>query len=170
MKSFVLIGFAGCGKSTAGRLAAQNLSLPFFDSDHEIERASGCTISDIFTDKGEAAFRLLETATLRKLTEEPRCLIATGGGCITQPENIDILKRNSTVIYLRATPDKIMANIGHNTTRPLLQTEDKRGAVQRLMDERQPLYEACADVAIDITNLTRADVINRLTEEIRKRL
>ena len=168
MKSFVLIGFAGCGKSTVGRLAAKDLSLPFYDSDHEIERAAGCTISDIFAEKGEAAFRVMETEILHKLTEQPHCLIATGGGCVTQPANAAILKQNSIVIYLRATPEKIMANIGHNTTRPLLQTEDKLGAVQKLMAERLPLYEQCTDVTIDVSDLARAAAVALLSETIRQ--
>ena len=169
MKSIVLIGFAGCGKSTAGRLAARSAALPFADTDAEIERAAGCAITDIFAREGEAAFRRMETETLRRLTAGEPCLVATGGGCVIVPENRAILE-GCFVIYIAASPEKIMANIGHNTTRPLLQTEDKLGAVQRLMAERLPLYEQCADVTIDSSALSRAEVVNRLTAEIRKRL
>jgi len=168
MKNFVLIGFAGCGKSTAGKRAAKKLHLPFYDTDLEIEKAQGRTITEIFAAEGADTFRALETDMAAQLAEHPHCIIATGGGIVTIPRNMPILKANSIVIYMKATPEKILSNIGHNTSRPLLQTDDKEGAVRRLMEERLPLYEQYADVTIDISALTRDESVSALTKLIRR--
>ena len=167
MKNIVLIGFAGCGKSSTGRKAAKALGLPFFDSDLEIEKEQGISITEIFETKGAAAFRTLETEMMAKLAQKPQCIIATGGGVVTIAQNMQILKQNGIVIYMQATPEKILANIGQNTSRPLLQTEDKEGAVRKLMAERLPLYAQYADVTIDTTSLTLKSCTDSLVKAIR---
>ena len=166
MKNFVLIGFAGCGKSTAGRLAAKTLGLPFYDSDAEIEKEYGCSIADIFADRGVDAFRAMETDMLAKLSAISGCVIATGGGCVTQARNMQLLAESSITVYMKATPEKILSNIKHNTTRPLLQTDDKMGAIRRLMDERLPLYEKYGQVTVDVSALSRKEAVPALVAAI----
>ena len=168
MQRYVLIGFSGCGKSTTGRFAAKALDLPFDDSDKEIERLAGCSISEIFAQKGEAKFRALETEAITKLLRRPRGLIATGGGCVTVERNMRIIGQSATVIYLRATPEKILSNVGHDTTRPLLQTDDKMAAIRQLMDARLPLYEKYAHITIDVSNLTRPEAVDALVVAIKR--
>jgi len=170
MKHFVLIGFSGCGKSTAGRLAAKALGLPFYDSDHEIEKEYGCTITDIFADRGEEAFRAIETDMLSKLASYSRCVIATGGGCVTLARNMQLFAENAYMVYLKATPEKILSNIRHDTARPLLQTEDKMAAIRRLMNERLPLYDAYAQITLDVSNISRKEAVDALTDTMRRRL
>lgn len=99
-ENVILVGMPGCGKSTVGRLVAEALSRPFFDADEEIEKATGRTPAQIITEDGERAFRLVETEVLMNLCKESGTVIATGGGAVTIPENKDIIRQNSAVIFL----------------------------------------------------------------------
>ncbi|MBQ8001513.1 MAG: shikimate kinase [Ruminococcus sp.] len=96
----ILVGMPGCGKSTVGKLVAEILSRPFFDADDEICKVTGRTPSEIITEDGERAFRLVETEVLINLCKESGTVIATGGGAVTIPENKDIIRQNSAVIFL----------------------------------------------------------------------
>lgn len=96
----ILVGMPGCGKSTVGKLVAESLSRPFYDADEEIFNATGRTPSEIITEDGERAFRLVETEVLMNLCKESGTVIATGGGAVTIPENKDIIRQNSAVIFL----------------------------------------------------------------------
>lgn len=96
----VLVGMPGSGKSTVGRLVAEVLSRPFVDADEEITRVTGRTPSEIITEDGERAFRLVETEVLTNLCKESGYVIATGGGAVTIPENKDIIRQNAGVIFL----------------------------------------------------------------------
>jgi len=168
MKNIVLIGFAGCGKTTTGRIAAKKLHMRFFDCDREIEKKCGCSIADIFAAQGAAAFRVLESEMLTHLMTKKNSIISTGGGCVTVERNKHILKQNGHIIYLRSSPERIFKNIGNDTTRPLLQTEDKLGAIREMMAARAPLYEAFSDTTIDISGFAREGTIAALVETIRR--
>ncbi len=96
----ILVGMPGCGKSTVGKLVAESLHRPFYDADEEIFNATGRTPSEIITEDGERAFRLVETEVLTSLCKESGTVIATGGGAVTIPENKDIIRQNSAVIFL----------------------------------------------------------------------
>ncbi len=96
----VLVGMPGCGKSTVGKCVAEALNRPFYDADEEIEKATGRTPAQIITQDGEGAFRLVETQVLTSLCKESGTVIATGGGAVTIPENKDIIRQNSAVIFL----------------------------------------------------------------------
>ncbi|MFR2514968.1 MAG: type II 3-dehydroquinate dehydratase [Oscillospiraceae bacterium] len=93
MRDLILIGMPGAGKTTVGRLLAQRLGRDFFDADEELERRFGCDIPTFFAREGEAAFRAEETALLAELGKRSGCVIATGGGCVTRPENEPLLRR-----------------------------------------------------------------------------
>ncbi len=98
--NIVLVGMPGSGKSTVGKLVTEILHRPFFDADEEITKATGRTPADIITKDGESAFRLVETQVLTSLCKESGAVIATGGGAVTIPENKDIIRQNSVVIFL----------------------------------------------------------------------
>ena len=107
MRSLILIGMPGAGKTTVGRLLAQRLGRDFFDADEELERRFGCDIPTFFAREGEAAFRAEETALLAELGKRSGCVIATGGGCVTRPENEPLLRQNAAVIWLQRALDRL---------------------------------------------------------------
>jgi shikimate kinase len=146
----VLIGLMGVGKSTVGRRLGKELQRPFADLDEQVELRAGATIPQLFADRGEPAFRLLETEVLADLLDRPSPLvIAAGGGAVSAPENRALLDAaGAYVVWLRAGPEFLAARIDP-THRPLL-ADDAAGTLARLLDERTPLYEAAADTAVDV--------------------
>ena len=143
MKHLILIGLPGSGKTTAGKVLAKELHLPFSDCDDAVEQAAQMTIPEIFRREGEPGFRARETAALRRLTGLPGRVIACGGGVVTVPENHDIL-RPGFVIFWNRTPDDIMSTC-ELTGRPLLETT----TLAQLYEQRLPLYRAWADATVD---------------------
>ena len=107
MRDLILIGMPGAGKTTVGRLLAQRLGRDFFDADDELERRFGCDIPTFFAREGEAAFRAEETALLAELGRRSGCVIATGGGCVTRPENEPLLRQNAAVIWLQRALNRL---------------------------------------------------------------
>lgn len=155
--NIILCGFMGCGKSTIGRRAAQKLKLEFVDMDSFIEESAGMSVSEIFEKYGEEEFRRMETDAARKLSEGNNRIIATGGGAVLNPENVRLLKSNGVIIMLQVSPDTVLYRLRNNTTRPLLQREDKEAAVRELMKNRNPVYRQAASVIIN-ANLPSAQV------------
>ena len=140
MENIVLIGMAGCGKSTIGRLLAKETGKTFRDADAQIEKLAGKTIPEIFAQDGEAEFRRLETEMLSELGKQSGLVIATGGGCVTRPENYPLLHQNGRILWIRRDPGKLPT-----AGRPLSQKTDP--AV--LYEQRKPLYAAFADAAVE---------------------
>lgn len=141
----------GCGKSSVGRRLSYRLRMPFIDTDKLIERRAGKKIPEIFAQEGEAGFREREKSCLCSLLKERgRKIISTGGGLPLKEENRAVLKELGQVIYLRALPETIYGRLKHDTTRPLLQTEDPEKRIRELMAERASIYEAAADVIVDV--------------------
>ena len=135
----VLIGLPGCGKSTAGRLAAGSLGAPFIDLDQEIIRQAGQTVTAIF-EEGEARFRTLERELMARIMEQPASVIAPGGGWAAQPGNLDTLKDRALVIYLRVTPATAAERVGDGSSRPLLTGRDPITTLTALLEAREPWY------------------------------
>ncbi|MCW8987801.1 MAG: shikimate kinase, partial [Gammaproteobacteria bacterium] len=132
-QNIFLIGLMGAGKTTIGRQLASELSLEFFDSDHEIEKRTGVTITHIFDIEGEAGFRKRETAMLDELTEKKGIVLATGGGAILQAENRQFLMSRGTTIYLYANIDTLLERTSKDRSRPLLQTENPQAKLEELL-------------------------------------
>lgn len=141
-ENILLIGMPGCGKTTLGTRLAKDLGRTFVDTDAEIEKMAGMPIPEIFATKGEVAFRALETEVLSHFSKQSALVIATGGGVVTQPRNLPLLKQNSCVLFLD-TPPEALPTAG----RPLSQA--RTPAV--LYAERLPLYRAAADAIIPVT-------------------
>ena len=148
-QNIFLIGLMGAGKTTIGRQLASELSLEFFDSDHEIEKRTGVTITHIFDIEGEAGFRKRETAMLDELTQRTGIVLATGGGAILKPENRQFLMSRGTSIYLYANIETLLERTAKDRNRPLLQTDDPKAKLEELFKIRDPLYRETADVIID---------------------
>ena len=139
MENIILIGMPGCGKSSVGKLLAQKLDRPFVDADTEIERTSGLSIPEIFAKFGEEGFRKIESQVLADLGQKSGQVIATGGGCVTRPENYPILHQNGTIYWIQRDISSLPTD-----GRPLSQS----GKLEQMYSVRKPLYEAFADVTV----------------------
>ena len=121
MKSIILIGYMGSGKSSAARALSDKLGIPVTDTDAHIEADEGMKISDIFDRFGEDRFRDMETELLHDLIKERKVqVVSTGGGMPVREENRKLLKDLGSVVYLKASPEQIAKRLEHDTTRPLL--------------------------------------------------
>ncbi len=140
-ENVVLIGMPGCGKTTVGRLLSQQLGRDFVDSDDEIVIADGRDIPTIFKQDGEAEFRNLESAAIRRLADRTACIIATGGGAVLRAENVYALRKNGTLIFL----DRPLSELMPTDDRPL---SSDREMLTKRYHERLPIYRACADVIV----------------------
>ena len=146
-----LIGMPGCGKSSLGRRVANNLHLPYRDTDSMVIQGAGCsTVTELFERYGEDAFRIAETNVLIQLTREEPAIISTGGGMVMRPHNRAIM-RNSGLMVLIARPlEQILSDIKLDR-RPLL-AEKGLGEVERLYHERIDTYRSVADFVLDNGN------------------
>ena len=148
IQNLALTGFMGTGKSSVGRLLADQLRFAFLDTDEEIERRTGKSIPAIFAHDGEAHFRDLERALVAELATLRHTVISTGGGLGANAENIARLKAHALVVCLWAAPNRIWERIRHQHHRPLLQDPDPLGKIRRLLKEREPVYRQ-ADVLLN---------------------
>ena len=139
-RCIVLIGMMGAGKSTIGRRMAARLKLPFVDADTEIETAAGMSIPDIFETHGEPHFRDGEARVIARLLDGGPAVIATGGGAFMREETRNRIRDKAVSIWLKADADVIMRRVRRRSDRPLLQTADPEGTVDRLLGEREPIY------------------------------
>jgi shikimate kinase len=153
--NILLIGFMGCGKSTVGRELQQRIGCPLVDMDHAIEQQAGKSVSRIFEQEGETAFRDYETKLLRNLAAHPgtRRVISTGGGVIGREENRRLLRELGFVVWLDAPVEDIIERTSRNAERPLLATEDPAARIRALMEIRRPLYEETAHLRINTRGL-----------------
>jgi shikimate kinase len=147
-RTIVLVGLMGAGKTKIGRRLAARLSLPFFDSDHEIETAAGETIEDIFRHRGEMTFRDGERRVIARLLAQPAHVLATGGGAFMDAVTRDVIARRGVSVWLRADLDVLMVRVSRRSNRPLLQEPDPRAVMATLIDRRYPTY-AEADLTVD---------------------
>jgi shikimate kinase len=167
--NIILIGFMGSGKTSVGRLIAKKLRFQFLDTDHLVEDRARATIGQIFASPGgETAFRDRETAALESLlVATHRHVIATGGGIVTQPQNVPLLRQLGWVVLLQADPDEIYRRVARNHDRPLLKVKDPRARVHEMLTTREPLYREAANFVIDSTGLRREDVADSVVKEAR---
>lgn len=167
MINIVLVGFMGTGKTTIGKLLSQRLNRGFFDIDQLIEEKCGMIVNDIFAEHGEAFFREQEKLIIRKTFSQINNIVSTGGGAVLSSENVDNMKKQGFMICLTATADVIVKRIGMDTTRPLLQVQNKKVAVEKMLEERARRYEM-ADVIIDTSKLTPEEVVDRIIAILRQ--
>ena len=146
-RSIVLVGLMGAGKTSVGRRLAQRLGLEFADADAEIERAAGKTIPEIFADHGEAEFRSGEKRVIARLLDEGPQILATGGGAFMDSETRSNISEKGLSVWLNADVDLLLKRVKRRSNRPLLAQGDPKETLNRLIDERYPVY-ALADVEV----------------------
>lgn len=154
----VLLGFMGAGKSTIARELDPN----YIDMDVLIEKRLGTSIAEFFAEKGEAAFRQVESELLAKLVKTDRVL-STGGGVVISPLNRDLLKQNPDTIYLKADFETLYQRISadKNNQRPLFLSKTKE-ELQKIFQERESWYEEVASKVVDVTILSPEEIAEEL--------
>jgi len=164
--NLALIGFMGTGKTSVGRLVAEQLNFEFLDTDELIQNATGRTIADIFAQDGEPAFRALEQRVVTELAGRRQTLISTGGGLPTHLPNLTSLKQHALVVCLWASPYKIWERVCHQSHRPLLQDPDPRAKIRDLLAVREPFYKR-ADVLVNTDLRTMREVAHQVAHQYR---
>jgi len=160
-RSLVLVGLMGAGKTTIGRRLAERLALPFIDADDEIEKAAGCSIEEIFAERGEAAFRAGEQRVIARLLEGPIHVQATGGGAFMNPETRRRIRDKALSIWLRADLEVLFERVSRRHHRPLLKGHDPRQVLNDLMAERYPIYGE-ADIVVDTDRSPHTRVVSAI--------
>ncbi len=146
-RNLVLVGLMGAGKSSIGRLLAQQLGIPFVDTDVEIERVSRMTIAELFAAYGEQEFRALETRVIKRLLRGGPRVVSTGGGAFINDSTRLHVKRGSLSVWLKADLDVLWDRVNKRDTRPLLKTDNPKQTLENLMNARYPIY-AEADLTV----------------------
>jgi len=166
----VLIGPPGAGKSSIGKALAKELSLPFIDSDGEIEKSVGKKISEIFVDQGEAVFRKTEVETVTRILAEFEGVVALGGGAPINPEIQKVLLNSEyPVIFIDVSISQAANRIGFNKDRPLLMINPRQQWLH-LMSERRPIYEKLATITVSSDNSKPSEVAKTITDKIVSKL
>ena len=168
MKNIILIGFMGCGKTSVGKRLAQSLNMDFLDTDQLIEEWNGKTISDIFAEEGESAFRVMETDCLKKLLEQARnpFILSVGGGLPIREENRKLLSQIGHVIYLKVSAEVVYKRLRNDKTRPLLQDANPRGRIVDLMSVRKQYYEGAADTIIEVSEKDFETIVEEIIKNV----
>ena len=151
-RSIVFVGLMGAGKTAIGRKVAAMLSLPFIDSDQEIESVSRMTVPELFERYGEIEFRALEQRVILRLLENGPQVLSTGGGAFMNAQTRDAIASHGVSVWLKAELDLLMERVSKKQNRPLLKNPDPRAVLERLMGERYPVYATS-----DVTVATRDD-------------
>ncbi len=165
-KNIAITGFMAVGKSVVGRMLAQRLKRPFVDLDHAIEGREGSKVADIFKLKGEAYFRKLEKETLEEVLNQDGQVIATGGGAVTDKENLQLLKTKSVLVCLTASLEKLRQRSGRANHRPLLEGTHRLQRIKELLQHREEAYRQ-SHVSIDTDHLPVAKVVDEIIKAVK---
>ena len=164
--NIALIGFMGAGKTSVGRLVADQLHFEHHDTDEIIQARTGRTITEIFSTDGEPAFRKMESELVEELADRTRIVIATGGGLPANPKNLASLKTHALVVCLWASPEKIWERVKNQTHRPLLHDPDPQKKIRDLLAAREPFYKQ-ADVLLNTELRSVREVAQQLVHQFR---
>jgi shikimate kinase len=168
-RSVVLVGMMGAGKSSVGRRLAARLGIPFVDADVEIEKAAGMTVAEIFSKHGEDYFRAGEKRVIARLVEAGPQVLSTGGGAFMNSETRATIRAKGISVWLRATLEVLTRRVKRRSDRPLLKTADPIATLQRLMDERYPVY-AEADLTVESRDVPHDTIVDEIIEGLRRRI
>jgi shikimate kinase len=162
MKSIVLIGPPGSGKSTVGRALSRRLKLSFFDTDSMIEEKTQKKIGEIFVDEGEDTFRNLEYIVLQEVLQLPNCVVSLGGGApIKEQSQALITSSNVFVVFLDISLASAAPRVGFNRDRPLL-LGNPRAQWQALNEIRRPIYQSLASMSIKVDDMSIEDIVSQI--------
>lgn len=168
-----LTGFMGSGKSTVGPILANTLGWDFYDLDRVIEGKEGMSVKEIFEKKGEAYFRDTERKTFLELSGGDKVIISLGGGTAASQENVDLLKKNGKLVYLKISPEAAYSRLRFKRDRPVLTVDgtvnlpkdEFIGKLKELMSKRENFYNQ-ADITVQTDNISLGITIDRLARQI----
>ena len=164
--NLALIGFMGTGKTSVGRLVAEQLHFDYLDTDELIQSRAGRPIVEIFSTDGEAAFRKMESELVGELAARAKTVIATGGGLPMNPQNLASLKTHALVVCLWASPEKIWERVKNQTHRPLLHDANPQKKIRELLAAREPFYRQ-ADVLLNTELRSIREVAQQVVYQFR---
>jgi shikimate kinase len=163
-----LVGYRGSGKTTVGRILADRLSLPFVDTDEEVEQRTGRTIPELFESLGESGFRELETSAIRSVSVRESSVISLGGGAILRPENREILKGTGFTVWLQATAEQLAARLTEDEAqgkrRPSLTSLGTLGEIATVLKQREPLYRESSDLILQSANSSAIELASQIAD------
>lgn len=161
--NLVLIGYRATGKTSVGARLAEALHRPFVDLDQVLVREAGRSVADIVAQGGWAEFRRLEKELVARYRDARGLVLATGGGVVLDPDNVAALRENGILIWLIADPAAIQARLAQDqprdANRPSLTGEDTVREVLEVLEARAPLYQAAAQMSVDTTHRSVAQVV-----------
>jgi shikimate kinase len=164
--NLAIIGFMGTGKTSVGRLIAEQLHFDYLDTDEMIQTHTGRTIADIFKTDGEPAFRALEQKVVAELASRVKTVVATGGGLPANPANLASLKTHALVVCLWASPETIWERVRNQSHRPLLHDADPQKKIRELLAAREPFYRQ-ADVLLNTELRSVREVAQQIVHQFR---
>jgi len=159
-----LIGPMGSGKTTIGKILSSRLKYQFFDTDEEIKKKIGMSISSIFDKQGESGFRIIESQLLEELSAKPESIISTGGGIVLMKENRVIMK-NGTCIYLKIDFGEQLKRLTNSDDRPLF-SKNSDESIEKTNAVREPFFLDLADIVIDTSNLNENEVTQQILSSL----
>lgn len=166
-RTVALVGMMGVGKTSIGRRVAAALGWAFRDADEAVEEAAGCSISDIFTDLGEPAFRDGERRVIARLLGDPPHVLATGGGAFMNAETRALLLERAVVVWLKADLDVLVRRVSRKDTRPLLRDRDPAEVLGALIEVRHPVY-AQAHVTVETGDVSHGVSVEAVLNALRR--
>lgn len=161
-----LIGLPGSGKSTVGRQLSKRMSVPFVDSDQLLEQQIGCTIREYFEREGESGFRDWEEGIIDEVTQQPFCVLSTGGGVVLRSVNRKNLHERCRVVYLRSSPEELYRRLRFDRSRPLLQVADPLQRLRDLYADRDPLYRETCHFIIETGRPSVSALVNMIAMQL----
>ena len=172
--NIVLIGYRGSGKSIVGRKLATRLKLRFVDIDDLIEERQGVPISDIVKSHGWGHFRKLERSTIEEISKGDRLIIAPGGGAVLDTENLEALRKNGFIIWLKADKQTLLKRLsqdpGTNTRRPTLTGKGTAEEFKEVMSLREPIYEQASEIRIDTSMIDTEAVVENILAVLKDKM
>jgi shikimate kinase len=168
--AITFVGFRGTGKSTVARRIAAHLGWRCVDADVAVEERAGCSIRQIFAERGEPVFRALERAVLAESLAEKKLVIAAGGGAVLDPQTRDAMRRSGPVIWLDASVETILQRLAEDEStrerRPSLTGLDPRTEVERLLAVREPLYREVSTFSVLTDGRTPDEIANEISARL----
>lgn len=170
MERVVLVGLRCSGKTTVGELLAERLGWGFLDSDDEIVRRAGRPIREIFEKEGEPVFRRIESEVIKDLCSRERLVLATGGGAVMDPSNVEAMRKDALVVHLDAGPEVLWERMKRDPAtfeqRPALTEEGGLAEMQEIARRRAELYAKARHIALDSGRLGPDELAGRIVEEL----